>query len=81
MRVLLSWPNHFPKALPPNIIIQEIRFQHMNWKHIQLIASCNHALWSWLFFLNSETLIDGMEMLSDIGSLILLTVDPLRRSG
>ena len=53
----------------------------MNWKNIQLIASCNYALWSWFFFVSSGTLIDGMEMLSDTGSLILLTVDPLRRSG
>ena len=53
----------------------------VNGGHIQLIASCNHALWSWLFFLNSGMLIDGMEMFSDIGSLILLTVDPSRRSG
>ena len=30
MRAPLSWPNHLPKAPPPNTIILGVRFLHMN---------------------------------------------------
>ena len=55
-----SWPNHLPKAPPPNTITLEVRFQHMNSRRTQIqsiAGSYSEILW-WVTagqILGSET--------------------------
>lgn len=49
-QALLSWPNHLPKAPPPNTIILGIMFQHEFWGHTSIQAIAKPKCKSCFFF-------------------------------